>query len=229
VAAGSPEPGSVSYSVDAYTNLASANAFYGLVSGNDSKGINSLPLPWGGGWTLAAKDNTDSSDDESTSVLGIHFAVDAGAKSPSGQWTLTGTGMTTGSLLLDIVAVLKSSTEYGLYYFHDIAFDGLGGGSWLSPSLNNNGQRQDLSHLSIYVRAGTDTGASIPSSGGFSDPTGGLVSGPMGGLSDVSGGGLISSPQSTPTPTPEPGSLALVAAALAALAAIRRKAALRGA
>jgi hypothetical protein len=217
----------VSYSVDAYTNLAAANSFYGLVSGNDNQGINSLALPWGSGWTLAAKDNTDNSDDVSNRVLGINFAVDAGAKSPSGQWTLTGTGMTTGSLLLDIVAVLKSSTEYGLYYFHDIAFDGLGGGSWLSPSFNNNGQRQDLSHLSIYVRGSTDTGASIPSSGGFSDPTGGLVSGPTGGLSDVSGGGLISSPQSTPIP--EPGSLALVAAALAALVAIRRKAALRGA
>jgi MYXO-CTERM domain-containing protein len=213
--------------VDAYTNLASANAFYGLVSGNDNQGIDSLPLPWGGGWTLAAKDNTDSSDDVSSSVLGINFAVDAGAQSPSGQWTLTGTGMTTGSLLLDIVAVLKSSTEYGLYYFHDIAFDGLGGGSWLSPSFNSNGQRQALSHLSIYVRAGTDGSTDLLSSGGFSDPSGGLVSGPTGGgLSDVSGG-LISSPQSAPVP--EPGSLALAAAALAALAGIRRKAARRGA
>jgi hypothetical protein len=202
-AAASATPGGVTYGVDAFNNLAAANGFYGLVSGNDNAGINGLDLSWGGGWTLAAKDNTDSSDDVANRVMDIAFSVDAGAKASAGHWQLTGTGMSTGSVLLDVVAVLKSSTEYGLYYFHNVAFDGAVGGDWLSPSFNDHGVRRDLSHLSVYVRPGTEEA---------------LTAQPQGGPTNTASGGL-----SAPNAVPEPGTLALLSTALLAMAAIRRK------
>ncbi|WP_169805916.1 PEP-CTERM sorting domain-containing protein [Azohydromonas lata] len=207
-AAAAATPGGITYGVDGFNNLAAANAFYGLVSGNDNTGINGLDTSWGGGWTLAAKDNTDSGDDVANRVLGIAFSVNAGAKASAGQWTLNGSGLTSGSLLLDVVAVLKSSTQYGLYYFHDVIFDGAVGGDWLSPSFNGNGVRQDLSHLSIYVRPGSE------------QP---VLSQPQGGLANTAGGSAA-----VPHAVPEPGTLALLSAALVAMTAIRRKALRRG-
>ena len=151
-------PGGMTYGADAYHALAAANDFYGLVRGNDSKGINDLGLSWGGGWTLAAKDDIEGGD-VSNRVLGITFSVDAGSRAPAGNWTLTGTGVGSGSVLLDMVAALKSGNGYGLYYFNDVAFDGSGSGTWLSPAFNAKGVRQDLSHLSIYVRPAIDGGS----------------------------------------------------------------------
>ena len=198
-----PDSSGMTYGADAYTELAAANDFYGLVPGND-KGIDDLGLSWGSGWMLAAKDNTGGNN-VSNQVLGIRFSVDAGAQAPAGHWTLTGTGMGTDPVLLDMVVALKSGNGYGLYYFHDVAFDGSGGGTWLSPSFNVNGVRQDLSHLSVYVRPAGD---------------GGFNSSPQGGLSEPAGG-LASPPQSHAVP--EPGSLALVGAALGAAVALRHR------
>jgi hypothetical protein len=196
----------MTYGVDAFNALSAANGFYGMVSGNDSAtAINGMDpnQNWGGGWTLAAKDNTDSSGDVANSVLGIAFAVDAGAKAAAGSWTLTGTGLTTSTVLMDILAVLKSSSEYALYYFEDVAFDGSSGGQWLSPAVNGNGQTQALSHMSIYVR-------SISESAGLLMPAGGPSVLPEGNA------------------VPEPGSLALAGTALAALCMIRRRKARHG-
>lgn len=206
-AAGSSAPGGITYGVDGFSNLAAANAFYGLVSGNDNAGINGLDARLGDGWTLAAKDNLGSGDDVSNRVLGIAFSVDAGAQAGAGHWSLSG-GLSTGSVLLDVVAVLKTSTQYGLYYFQNVVFDGAVGGDWLSPTFNNNGARQELSHLSIYVRPGTE------------QPT---TSQPAGGPTNSAGGGVA-----TPRAVPEPGTLALTGVALLALAMIRRKALRRG-
>ena len=209
-AAASSGPGGVTYGVDGFNNLAAANGFYGLVSGNDNAGINGLDLSWGGGWTLAAKDNLGSSDDVSSRFKDIAFSVNAGAQDSAGHWSLSGSGngLATGSILLDVVAVLKSSTQYGLYYFQNVVFDGAVGGDWLSPTFNNKGARQDLSHLSIYVRTGTEPP---------------VMSQPQGGPTNTAGG----SP-AAPQAVPEPGTLALLCAALLAMALIRRKAMRRG-
>lgn len=199
-----PDGGGMSYGADAYTGLATANDVYGLVPGNDGQGIDDLDLSWGGGWMLAARDNAQGSD-VSNQVLGLRFSVDAGAQAPAGHWTLTGTGVGADPVLLDMVAALKSGNGYSLYYFHGVAFDGSGGGTWLSPAFNANGARQDLSHLSIYVRPAGDGGFDASPQGGLSEPTGGLVSDPQAHA------------------VPEPGSLALVGAALGAAAALRHR------
>ena len=65
--------------------------------------------------------------------------------------------------------------------------------------------RQDLSHLSIYVRPAGDGGFDASPQGDLSEPAGGLVSDPQGHA------------------VPEPGALALVGAALGAVAALRRR------
>lgn len=201
-----------------------ADDFYGLISGNDSKGIDELGLSWGNGWTLVAKDNTDSSDDVHSTWQGVAFTVNAGAKSPEGFWSLTGSGssLATAPLQLDMVAAVKSSTDYALYYFHNVLFDGSAVGSWLSPGLNDKGVQQNLSHLSVYLRMGDPYG--LPDSGGVSTPSGGEMATPSGGdWSTGAGGSLGSVAGSGSNAVPEPGSLALVGAALGAMAAIRRK------
>ncbi|WP_029002309.1 PEP-CTERM sorting domain-containing protein [Azohydromonas australica] len=219
----------MTYAYDDLINATAANDFYGLVSGNDSKGIDELGLSWGNGWTLVAKDNTDSSDDVSSTWQGISFTVNASAKSPEGFWSLSGSGssLATGPLQLDMVAVVKSSTVYALYFFDDVLFDGSAVGSWLSPAFNSKGVQQDLSHLSVYLRMGDPYGVPSgtgPDSEGMAMPSGGGMAMPSGGDLAMGAGGSLG-PISDPAPNavPEPGSLALVGVALGAMAAIRRK------
>lgn len=204
--------GSVTYGADPL-GASEAAGFYGVVKGNDTDrdgnkkvNINKLPVNWGGGWTLAAKDNTDSSSDESNIVNGIRFTVDAGAKEPSGHWTLTGSGgdLAENPLQLDIVAVLKSSTQFAMYYFQNVAFDGSAGGDWLTASFNKQGIRQDLSHMSIYLRQGSD--------GGFASPMGEMFM-PTQFVSAEGAGAAV----------PEPGSLALAGLGLLGAFGIRRR------
>lgn len=209
--------GSVTYGADPL-GASEAAGFYGVVKGNDTDrdgnrkvNINNLPVNWGGAWTLAAKDNTDSSDDESNIVNGIKFSVDAGAKSSSGTWTLVGNGgdLSTGDPLhLDMVAVLKSSTKFAMYYFQDVLFDGSAGGDWLTASFNKQGIRQALSHMSIYVRQGSD--------GGFASPMGEMFMATQ-----------FMAPEMAEEAVPEPGSLALASLGLLGALGVSRRASRR--
>lgn len=236
----------MTYGVNPDAAITAATDCYGVLSGNDSKGINGLNLTWGNDWVLAAKDNTDSNNDEANTVLGIAFEADAGGKTASGHWALSGSAISlpTHSIYLDIVGVLKSSTEYALYFFDNVAFDGAGGGIWLSPGVNKKGSPQALSHLSIYVREGeAPLGTSTPFGGEMAAPAGEMASpagdmaSPTGGGGAVDGAGGSIPPGSSsdssagtpgtgtttnPTAVPEPGSLALQGAALALLALVRR-------
>jgi hypothetical protein len=206
----------MTYGVNPEAGTTAATDCYGIVSGNDSKGINGLNLSWGDGWVLAAKDNTGSGDHEANTVLGIDFEADAGAQTAWGSWALSGSSawLPAQGIYLDIVGVLKSSTEYALYFFDNVAFDGSGGGIWLSPGVNKKGMPQALSHLSIYVREGEEPlGSSMPAG----EMAGGGISSGSSPETGLSGNGTAN-----PVAVPEPGSLALQAAALALLALVRR-------
>jgi hypothetical protein len=185
--------GSVTYSVNGASGAALYQDYFGLLYGNDSDGINHLAQNWGGGWTLAAKDDVGGPNEGDIShvIQNATFKVNAGdPETTTGHWTLSASGLSS-LLMLDMVVVLKASTEYALYYFQNVAIDGTSGGDWLSPVDHA------LSHMSVYLRPGT--------SGDFSGTAGELVTPQQG------------------TAVAEPGSLALAGLGLLGVVAITRR------
>ncbi len=153
---GTPHPDGLSvnnmtYGVNGPSGSASAaNDCYGVVNDNDTAtALNALK--WGSGWSLAAKDDIGGTD-SSNIVLGITFSV-VSTVGTNGSWTLSGTGPGLPTTL-DLIGVLKGSNNYAAFFFNDVAFDGSGGGAWNITFVNNGGRIPDLSHLSVYVRAG---------------------------------------------------------------------------
>lgn len=161
---GTPHPDGLSTSNMTYGvngpsgSAAAANDCYGVVNANDTAAALNA-LKWGSGWSLGAKDNIGGSDSSNT-VLGITFSVVATA-GKSGSWTVNGTGPGLPTTL-DLIGVLKGSNNYAAFFFDNVAFDGSSGGNWSISFVNNGGRIPDLSHLSVYVRAGDPGGGTPP-------------------------------------------------------------------
>ncbi|CAH1387874.1 PEP-CTERM sorting domain-containing protein [Candidatus Nitrotoga sp. M5] len=128
---------------------------YGVVQANDSETlINSLDL-WDAvttPWSLLAKDDTNSGNG---SFGGVNFNLSTTAGT-SGNWTLTGTAIAPVTLpvYLDFMVVLKGSQRFGAWFLDNVAFDGNDGGTWAINFVNNGGNVPNLSHMSLYTRAG---------------------------------------------------------------------------
>jgi hypothetical protein len=79
-----------------------------------------------------------------------------------GSWTLNVTdnnGDTDPNLpvWIDLVAALKGANGYGLWFFDDIKVDLSNSGTWTLDFTAPNGKiGPDLSHLSLYIRAGDE-------------------------------------------------------------------------
>jgi hypothetical protein len=127
-------------------NGALATDCYGVVAGNDKLStVDSLD--WGDGWTLLTKDESALP----VVFMGIEFDLDT-TGGQSGAWTLAGSDVNGAPMELDVVAVLKASNRYALYYFDNVGFDGTVDGTWSIAFRNHGGQIPDLSHMSFYVR-----------------------------------------------------------------------------
>ncbi|CAG9933665.1 PEP-CTERM sorting domain-containing protein [Candidatus Nitrotoga arctica] len=159
-----PNPGGMQKSNVTY-NGAASNDCYGVIMGNDNvKGTINTELAslWGGStdlWKLLAKDDTPGATGTGTGTfLGINFSLTTTA-GKSGDWALTGTDTNFPTILptfLDFIVVLKASDRFGAWLLDDVKFDGNDGGTWSINFLNNGGKIPDLSHLSLYVREGTN-------------------------------------------------------------------------
>lgn len=155
-----PNPDGMQKSDVTYNGVAS-NDCYGLVSGNDSLAtINTTLNLWGAAgsaWSSLAK--VDIPNTTSTGAfLGIDFSL-ATTAGTSGDWTLTGIDNNTPTILptyLDFILVLKGGSGFGAWLLDDVKFDGNDGGTWAINFVNNGGQIPNISHLSLYVREGTN-------------------------------------------------------------------------
>ena len=145
----------------------SADDCYGIVAGNDSQSsINALNLTWGTNWTFLVKDETAPA--ATGTFGGITYTLNGYASATSGTWTLGATPLASLPVYVDFIVVLKGSNEHALWLFDDVKIDGSDGGVWNSVFTNNNGNLQNLSHLSLYVRAGEepdDPGEDVPEPG----------------------------------------------------------------
>ena len=126
-------------------NGVNANNCYGAVGGNDNAA--QINLLWQGGWTLATK--SDEVIDTSVLVEGVNFAV---TETNTGIWTLTATGASLPDYF-DFVGVLKQGNEWAAYLFDDRLVDGTDGGTYVI-TFRGLPTTFDVSHISIYARAG---------------------------------------------------------------------------
>lgn len=106
------------------------------------------PDPFGTGWTLLAKVNSDSSP---TVFDGVSFA---GSLSPqagtSGTWTF-GADQT---VKLDLVVAMHASNRSGAFLFDDLVLTAntIQNGTWNIAWVNNGGQVPDYSNSSFWLR-----------------------------------------------------------------------------
>ncbi len=141
-----------------------ADNCYGVAAGNDSKNALNLLGAFGqSNWTDVVKadvvDGFSSASD--TGTFGGYGFLLTTTVGKTGTWTLEVTSGTPLPAYFDIVGALKGGTGYALYLFDDQKVEATNSGSWTITFDNNGGNIPDLSHLSIYMRAGE-----VPNGGG---------------------------------------------------------------
>lgn len=103
---------------------------------------------FGGGWTLLAKINDESSP---KSLGGVSYNWDLNFDTTkNGDWAF-GTDQT---VKLDLVIAMHASNRSGAFLFDDATFvaNQTQQGTWVINWVNNGGQRPDYSNSSLWVR-----------------------------------------------------------------------------
>jgi len=143
---------------------ASSDGCGGIFNGNDSLtevnlGANNL-LFGGTSWTDYLKDDAPGDPSQgNASFFGVNWTL--GVESGTdGAWTLTVADPLPADLpvTIDFLAVLKGSDTWAAYFFDDETFsvEGSSDGAFtMRLEAGNNMSIADISHLTLYARAGT--------------------------------------------------------------------------
>ena len=106
------------------------------------------PTPFGTGWTLLAKVNSDSSP---TLFDGVSFSWSLGPQSgKSGTWTF-GADQT---VKVDLVVAMHAANRSGAFLFDDLELsaNAIQNGTWNIAWLNRGGEVPDYSNSSFWLR-----------------------------------------------------------------------------
>jgi hypothetical protein len=144
--------GSLSTSDMSYEGGSATNC-YGALSGNDTVG--DVNTAFGDGWTELLKDEGTGA---SGSFGGTNFSLEVfDIGDTSGTFELSWSGSLPATL--DMTFVLKGSTSFGLYLFEGLSFiegDSPGSGTWQVMFTGAGDQIPGLSHMTLYVKTGSD-------------------------------------------------------------------------
>lgn len=144
-----------------------ADDCYGITTGlkDTADAINGLLLTWGTGWNFLVTDTPDGAGTPG-SFGGIEYSLSSGAGTTTGIWALMAspTAPATLPVYVDFIVSLKSGNEDALWLFDDVRVDGADTGSWTSVfTTGGNGNLKNVSHMTLFVRQGTDPDAVVPS------------------------------------------------------------------
>jgi len=160
----SPVGNSVLSVSDMSFNGADSDNCFGVVAtqggNNDSAGdLNALNVFGQNNWAFVVKADvgTGSTASSTGSFGGYGFTLttDVGT---SGDWTLVVNSGTPLPAYFDIIGTLKGGDGYALYLFDDVEVNANNTGEWKISFKNNGNQIPNLSHLSLYMRAGEGGG-----------------------------------------------------------------------
>jgi hypothetical protein len=131
---------------------------YGIVEDNDSLAVvNTL---FSGGWDVSLKDETPSASDPDSATLigykGANWTLNSDGGTANRNWSLTISPAINPAISVDLLVVLKGSNNFAAYLFNSESFGSGGTGLFTVPFKNKNGNLQDLSHMTIYFRDGSE-------------------------------------------------------------------------
>ena len=155
--------GDVTFSGNAPSNA--ADDCYGITTGlkDTAPDINGLGLEWGTDWQFLITDTPDGAGSPG-SFGGITYSLSSGSGPTMGIWSLmaTPTAPATLAAYVDFIVSLKSGNEDALWLFDDVQVDGNDSGSWNSVfETNSNGGLKNVTHMTLFVRQGTDPDAPV--------------------------------------------------------------------